>query len=531
MNKMADSDVVFNLMMNNMVKSMVPVVLANANRPEERDDNGNIVLISTVDTQFGYVTKDYDETIQAFAEQISDMSSADNVKGNISDLSGLGDQIISFKNNQMYAYIKDKYNELLNAKYRGNSNYSDCKNLATDCDYVGNIGDGDYNNYYMQLIANIDLNIDNKYVKDYYNLIKGIIDNRISKEEIDVQELKNQFNTLFNQHLYRTNDAYNEIDGKITDPTFKSVKALIRSMALQNIMYTSAKTEKYNDTQTYKEAFKELEETHADAEKYDALYDKLERHIYNKEDYDYTKYDGPIKQLSNIYLTIKNAVKVTKNVSTPADKKLSKITKLNKIAKPEDISGKYKSLIIVESNKIKNFWNDLINKYENELSFDATKKELTEYINDIGQYAEWPQGFDMTIGSDVYKLYTFMNKETPDVEIPDLLTGNMENTDIPDATIDYTQIADINGPGKITMMDYLYWDVYMTNATLFTLIPLYCADGFDVPPYMTPTPMHAIYFPIAPPVNIPIINVTLVIGLAIRGIWFMPILLIVNQNS
>ena len=67
--------------------------------------------------------------------------------------------------------------------------------------------------------------------------------------------------------------------------------------------------------------------------------------------------------------------------------------------------------------------------------------------------------------------------------------------------------------------------------TLLTLIPTYWADGFDIPPFMVPTPLPAIYFPIAPPVMIPVVNVLMVFGIALRGIWPAPIILMVNLSS
>jgi len=147
--------------------------------------------------------------------------------------------------------------------------------------------------------------------------------------------------------------------------------------------------------------------------------------------------------------------------------------------------------------------------------------------------------YQMNIGNDKYNLYTFTQK--PKKVLPDISCNfknvDMEDTEIPDISINYNMVADINGPGNITITDYLYWLVYMTNATIFTLP--YLANGFDMPPNMTPTPLPAIYFPIPirvgdkdfNPINIPILNVTVVFGITIRGIWPMPIILVINQNS
>jgi hypothetical protein len=71
----------------------------------------------------------------------------------------------------------------------------------------------------------------------------------------------------------------------------------------------------------------------------------------------------------------------------------------------------------------------------------------------------------------------------------------------------------------------------MLNATLLTLLPTYWSDGFDVPPFMTPTLLPAIYLPIAPPIKIPFINVLIVFGFSLRGLWPAPIILMVNMSN
>ena len=48
---------------------------------------------------------------------------------------------------------------------------------------------------------------------------------------------------------------------------------------------------------------------------------------------------------------------------------------------------------------------------------------------------------------------------------------------------------------------------------------------------MLSTPLPAIYLPIAPPVMIPVVNVLMVFGIALRGIWPAPIILMVNLSS
>ena len=199
-----------------------------------------------------------------------------------------------------------------------------------------------------------------------------------------------------------------------------------------------------------------------------------------------------------------------------------------------------RDLVKIESEKLKAFWKSAISTYETQLNIRKLIGELKDYANNATKYTVWPQVDVINISGKTYDLYTFTHRNMPPKEfnmkdIP--LPTNMEevSTDIPEATIDYTNIRDILGPDDktYTINDYLYWLIWFTNATLLTLIPIYWADGFDIPTPVgpIPLPLPGIYFPIAPPVTIPFINVTIVFGLAIRGIWFFPIVLMINLNS
>ncbi|WQJ53889.1 MAG: hypothetical protein [Wendovervirus sonii] len=535
MNRMAESDIVYSLIINNMVRSLLPILLHNAYRIKEVDQDGNIINNSNVTTNFTNEIKAYDQKIQDFGNDIKSLSSDNNIKGNIGSLNELGNQILSIKNDKMYNYIKAKYNELINTKYTGDYYYIDSKNLALKSSYDGNIGSGNYNNYYMQLIANINMEQDNKYVKKYFNLINEIIKERNAFEKIDIQDLINQFNTLFNAHIYPCNNAYGLIDDIVSGSmSFEKVKKAIRTKVLNNKL--SSSNVKYDDNYTYKQKYQEMNQLNADENEYGKLYDRYEQYMYKDDKtYNYNTYNAPINQLSNIYIAIKHIASEENNsINSFAFNKANANNTFTSTTQGTYINPAKttKELIQKEAEKILNFWKDTLIAYENDLNFEKNKKELTDYMYNIGNFAEWPQGFDMTIGNDIYKLYTFIDKKEPEKVMPDLSDVNMETINIPDEPeIDYTKISDINGPGNITILDYNYWLVYMANATLFTLLPIYWANGFDMPPAMTPTLLPAIYFPIMKPINIPIINVTLVLGLAIRGIWIFPILLVINQNS
>jgi len=66
---------------------------------------------------------------------------------------------------------------------------------------------------------------------------------------------------------------------------------------------------------------------------------------------------------------------------------------------------------------------------------------------------------------------------------------------------------------------------------LATVISIpFLADGFDIPPTMTPIPLPCIYICFNT-IFIKQLNLVIVIGLALRGIWPWPVVLFVNCSS
>ena len=197
---------------------------------------------------------------------------------------------------------------------------------------------------------------------------------------------------------------------------------------------------------------------------------------------------------------------------------------------------KYFELIQTESKLIMEFWKKVLAAYND----PSGKYNLNNVINDVkayadkmNSYAKWPTPINIKVNNTNYELYTFADRYEEPKSAPEeiMVPVDMGNVEIPDPVVDLDNLPEPRDRDKITIMDYEYWLVYMLNATLFTLIPAYWADGFDIPPFMTPTPLPAIYLPIAPPVMIPVVNVLMVFGIALRGIWPAPIILMVNLSS
>ena len=110
----------------------------------------------------------------------------------------------------------------------------------------------------------------------------------------------------------------------------------------------------------------------------------------------------------------------------------------------------------------------------------------------------------------------FMPEEDIDL---DNITEPQEPTDFPIPT---EPSDDSNDPtfDEITIKDYDYWKRYFALATVIS-IP-YLADGFDIPPTMTPIPLPCIYICFNT-IFIKQLNLVIVIGLALRGIWPWPV--------
>jgi hypothetical protein len=81
---------------------------------------------------------------------------------------------------------------------------------------------------------------------------------------------------------------------------------------------------------------------------------------------------------------------------------------------------------------------------------------------------------------------------------------------------------------EITVVDTKYWQRYYALATVISLP--FLADGFDIPPTMTPVPMPGIYICIKA-IHIKALDIVMVLGIAIRGIYIYPIIQVNNLSS
>jgi len=100
-----------------------------------------------------------------------------------------------------------------------NSSFFDINNITKQID---NVGKTVINNrtYYANAIGKFSHetnNTDHDYVKEYKDLIKNIIDKRLSYEHKTKQNMIGQFNEYYYNHIKNINDAYSNLYNRVKD--------------------------------------------------------------------------------------------------------------------------------------------------------------------------------------------------------------------------------------------------------------------------------------------------------------------------
>ena len=430
-------------------------------------------------------------------------------------------------------------------------------------------------------------------IDEFKQIISDIIDIRLAYEKQSNASMISVFNSYYRKNIKDIDDPYNDLKQRIeqegidkndSDSILKQIKldknyidatfnndnrqdfdnkknevcqqALTLFMYLSNANITKSKSTKKYGALKLSDTIKGIEELYINDIKkitynnkeytnfgdlYDDVYAKEIEDNANKEGItEWTIKNNTINNVLNLLKTKTpklNRTIIDKLVEAHlnGEKNLSDSTKefFENVAE----NNLYYQMLKDESKKIEDFWQEVIAEYYGSNNLDNAINAITDYANGMNKNAKWPQSISFNVNNTNYELYTFLNpfktpKEIPnDIPFADLEMNNLENELSGDPVIDLTDTKDIRENDPITIFDYEYWVVYMLNATLFTLIPMYWADGFDIPPFMTPLRLPAIYFPIAPPVMIPIVNVLMVFGIALRGMWPAPIILMINLSS
>lgn len=364
------------------------------------------------------------------------------------------------------------------------------------------------------------------FINEYREIIESIISNRLTLERKNTTNIYKYFNEYYSKNilgLFNVIDAFSQLKTKLEEQEY----SLDDNTAILNLIKLDKLGKQYDlkDSKDYNNFRK------ADKDKM-----KNDKNYYNQCQYVLTIFVYLLH--ADIEKTIKplNKILIEYNIESSSQYYTESSTEYSNIDQKRKNNQKYFELIQKESKLILEFWKKVLATYNDpngKYNLDNVIKDIKGYADKMNSYAKWPTPINIKVDNTNYELYTFADKyEEPKLPPKEIMVpADMGNIEIPDPVIDLNNLPEPRDRDKITIMDYEYWLVYMLNATLFTLIPAYWADGFDIPPFMTPTLLPAIYLPIAPPIMVPVVNVLMVFGIALRGIWPMPIILMINLSS
>ena len=401
------------------------------------------------------------------------------------------------------------------------------------------IGDIDnYYNYYFSLLGNLNLlnDKDDPYTQEFFQIISDIIDKRIIVEAIDVLDMKRNFMKLFNDNVTKlfklySNDKFNTKEH--IDKEFNMFEQKIHKF-IQDAQTNFNKdiTTKFNELNLGEEALENAGGIYTDNNEYRRIYDYI-KSIYTVDNEN--EDDAPneiIAQLSTMYTYIK---KYGDGSNNPY-----------KDLKTEDDKYIYLTLVIEEAKKITDFWDKILDLYEHG-NMEYCIDELKNLSVRFDDYASWPQPSEITINNIEYKHYLFENvypkefDDTVDISIGDYdFPEEIEFPEIPDHIdvdenwaidqLNSHEMGEPDNPNAITFLDFKYWQKYFALATLICLVPSFWNCGLDIMPFIQMIPLPCIFIAISS-VYIPMFNMLIVFGIAIRGMYPWPIILYLNTSN
>lgn len=493
-----DEAVLYQLITDNMCESVLPFILSR------RYDNwiGGIppfMPMHIARKNGREIYHDYMEHIrdirERYSEDMRNLADGDNIRktnGNMKKMNELGNTILE-RRRQYADEITDAYlnYKLSLDKSEYDPEYEDCKYLAYvksikgEQDTTTYIGDEDYFNYYVALLSKLDLRLENKWVKRYYDLLKGIIEERITVENYNISNLKNEFCGLFKSIInpgmgdgfYQLDKAMNKIDGDVT------------------MGDTAGWISEHNETGV--DEYKNMQ----------------------------------INQLASMYMFIRN-YKAYDPSQNDITRRFTKVS-----LDDNDNNSSILELVKKENRKLEEFWSDALAAYAGK-STEECIRQTQEFADKLNQYAIWPTPSQIRIGSYTYDHYLFQNSDrkmkkpgdddlgtdvvTEGPEIPDDITP-------PDASLGDMPLGDDNiSENDITILDIDYWRRYFALATIVSLPFLNC--GLDIPGVIMFVPLPAIYIAISC-VFLKPLDMLLVIGISIRGMYVWPVFLYVNCSN
>lgn len=461
------------------------------------------------------------------------------------------DRLLNARNNyinQVLELYKNK-DKLPLCKY--DPEYMDCKFLVNDVidgkvlENVKNydedftysaIGDVDnYYNYYFSILGNLNLLTENEYVKQYYELITDIINNRLIIETTEPKKLKRYFCNLFNDNIsniftFYQNEKYNT-DEYINHLFTKFENKINVFVQEQNTKHANDIRDKFTKMNLGEDAIENAGTLYTADQEYRQIYDYI-KNLYSYENDEDTDIPNEIiAQLSTLYTYIKSYGNGENNI--------------HKDLKTEDDKYLYFKLVKDEAKQITKFWDEIISEYE-KISLDNCLTQLDDISSQFDDLAEWPIPTTLMINNVQYQHYLFTNIYEKNITT-DISIGNYDFPDTVPEFPDIPEDASINEQEAIeqlhnhevqefkdqtlpTILDTDYWKKYFTLATLICLVPSCWNCGLDIMPFIQGIFLPCIFIAFKS-IHVPIFNMVIVFGLAIRGMYPWPIILYLNTSD
>ena len=466
------------------------------------------------------------------------------------------------------------------------------------------MADRDYNNYYVALLSKLDLSNENKYVKEYFDLLSEIIAIRMAREQYKIEEIAKEFDEHFNNVVNKNfknpfatlcadmkklgaDLTYGDVVGWISSKQNDSQTNNYTTYAtnqLANIYmfslnvgsykfgganiegkYTTYEIRKYSlDTQfRYVEGddypwgntninLRTFEELNNGRYNSKTMFDETDR-LNEVEKLYYSDYVEEYRR-DNLYINYYNRtfsvnlygvqgrviLKNDSSVYIVFPKLSDEYWEYLKVQAEFEVNSIY-DLVRQEWQKLSTFWDKVITAYHN-VDIPSIVAKLKDIPNSYKQWCQWPAPSILTAGIYTYEHYLWCNyKDDNNYDDSDILDEeygleyDTTQPNIPyewaaqDAPLDFLNMND-NDPrsGEPTPKDFKYWVKYFNLATIISIPYLNC--GLDIPPYIMMIPLPCIFTCIAS-VYIQMFDLTIVFGIAIRGMYIWPIILFVNLSD
>lgn len=258
----------------------------------------------------------------------------------------------------------------------------------------------------------------------------------------------------------------------------------------------------------------------------------INNHTNAKQVNDNTAYT--IKQLANIFMFLKTYKKYELSEADLNAYKPSAATK------EEDKEHPMFTLIKEENKILEEFWTKVLTEYAQLPSVPELIQECKTIGDKIIQYAEWPTKSYVTLDGYTYEHFLFINGLPELPEEPDEDLGTEYETtepvipdsmDPPDATqSDLSYNGDDPSDREPTPKDYPYWQRYFALSTVISLPYLNCGIDIITPAGIISIPLPCIFICISA-IYIKLFDITIVMGISIRGMYIWPIVLFVNLSN